>query len=371
MAQNLYPLLWRNTMKIAVIEDYMFFKRLERVKKEIYDTDNIEAVFLKKGEIDLFKDEDTIFFIPYKLFDKVEELSRFSIYVLIADKEGMEESIKLLRKGAVDIVLSDFDDREIRDIILSVIRLYKKAQSSYIPYDAVNDIGNTLIFSNSFKDSLNSAIKKIYDYIEVNLFLSIVKNGKEKIVCGIGKDIDKLKEDYKKKEKHEWLKSFDNRNYIFIEEANYSKGFTKIPLRLRGKIVGVLTVEGKLNSSKRWFLVVVSIMLSLFIENFRIYSEILRQKEKEHLREKKEAIQEIINSFNHEVNNPLTIALLSLERMKRKIESENFISKKLENIEEALERIKEGIERIDFIYSGNYIGKNEKISNNFLIQYKN
>ena len=95
--------------------------------------------------------------------------------------------------------------------------------------EVLSEIGNTLLLSNSFKSSIKSAISKIHDYLrEKEVFLSLVKDEREKIVCGIGERLKDSEAFYNENKKHSWLQELDNRNLIFLEKSIYKSGITWI-----------------------------------------------------------------------------------------------------------------------------------------------
>lgn len=59
-------------------------------------------------------------------------------------------------------------------------------------------------------------------------------------------------------------------------------------------------------------------------------------------RQEKEAVQSMVATYNHEINNPLTVAMAALNFYKKSGEREN-----LERIEESLNRMKEIVKKIE------------------------
>ncbi len=354
-------------MKIVVVENEKIYELLKE------SLENFDIRFSSKKEFSPLNIKDSIVLIPVELFNPEFKKDEFSIFIIISNEKDYKKSLKFLRKGAFDVVFEKSSREEIVETINNAISSYEAFIENYSVPKTLKEIGDSLVFSNSFKNSIENAISKIHRFVGgKTVLISVLKNGKEEIVAYKGEKGEALYKLYSSLKSHEWIKNLKEGINTISNDGIHKEKTYKIPLYIRKNMVGVLTVLGELPPHYRGFLINTALMISLFIENFRVYKELIKEREKELLREKQKTVQSIINSVNHEINNPLTIAMIGVETIKNKIEDrdKDKLLNKVTKIEKALERIKSIVERIDVMYSESYI-KNYKKNKSFTPAYEN
>ncbi len=351
-------------MKIVVFKNKKLYKRLKEVEElysyEIFYSDLIDNIDL----------ENTLVIIDLKHLKEAEAFLKNTPFLLYSSKKELHKAIKYLKKGAIDILAGTHDNSEIAETIENAVESLQLFKNKVLnkELERIKNIAFQLFSSYNLKQSLENTIKFLKEVLNIErVFISIVKRNKEKILAGDGPEIEKLKKTYSKIKKHVWLTELKekkdfvefNKNQIKELEKAHKKEFIKFPLFLKDNLIGVLTIDNydkplptNLNTE---FIMIVSLLLSIHIENYKIYSEVIKTKEALRKKEEKEFLQKLTMSLNHEINNPLTIAYLNLESLKRKITQTDILEKNLSGLEISLERIKGIMDNINKIESERFV----------------
>lgn len=351
-------------MKIVVFKNKKLYKRLKEGEK-LHDYDIFYSELLEN--IDL---ENTLVIIDFKHLKEAGDFLKNTPFLLYTSKKDLHKAIKHLKKGAIDILVATHNDDEIAETIENAVESLKLFKNKVLnkELERIKKIAFQLFSSYNLKQSLENTIKFLKEVLDMErVFISIVKRNREKILAGDGPEIEELKKTYSKINKHPWLTELKekkgfvefSKNQIKELEKVHREGFIKFPLFLKDNLIGVLTIDNydkplpsDLNTE---FVMIVSLLLSIHIENYKIYSEVIKTKEALRKKEEKEFLQKLTMSLNHEINNPLTIAYLNLESLKRKITQTDILEKNLSGLEISLERIKGIMDNINKIESERFV----------------
>ncbi len=349
-------------MKIAVINNKKLIKRIKQTdlgKKEEVITAGLNDI----------KNMNHLIIIDYNTFlNNLKTFSEIPVVLYVNNRE-LREAIKFLRKGVIDIIPEDAKQGELNSILSNSMEAFKlfKRKENYSEINELKQLISNFVFTYSLKESIEKASKYIKEKTGLSrVFISIVKRGKEKIISGIGEDFNNITEKYKNLKNFPWIEILKVKKDILIfkkttDDINlvHPNGFIKIPLFIKDDLIGTITLDNYkkelvLDFDKELILS-AAMLISMHIENHRVYVEAIKTKELLKEKEQKEILNKLVNTLNHEINNPLTIAYLNLESLRRKMENPNGTLKNLEGIEVSLERIKDIMDNVNKINSGKFL----------------
>jgi hypothetical protein len=347
-------------MKIAVINNSKLTKLIKQTK--IGKTEGVMETNLKN-----INKQNQLIILNYEDFVKQNELFKNTPVIIYVKKEQLRKAITYLRKGVIDIIPEDATKKEINEILINSMEAFNlfKNKDENSELKELKELLSNFVFTFPLEDSLEKSARYIKKKTKAErVFISVVKRGKEKIISGIGNDFDNIVKEYKKIKNSPWIEILKIKKDILINENSdtykiHPFGFIKIPLFIKDDLIGVITLDNfkkKLNTDFNKELILSAAMLiSMHIENYRVYLETIKTKELLKEREQKEILTKLVNSLHHEINNPLTVAYLNLESLKRKMENPNGILKNLDGLEVSLERIKDIMDNVNKVSSGKFL----------------
>ncbi len=356
-------------MRIGIYKNKELFEKIKKIEN-LSRFNIILLNSLKKSDFDNY-----LIIIDYNTLKTVKNSTEGKIFLLYSTTKNLKNAIKYLKRGAIDIIAENFSDEEIEETIKNAVESFTLYKNKVLnkELEKIGEIARGLFSSYNLNDSLKNILEYIKNFVKSErVFISIIKKQREKIIAAIGDEVNTLKREYSKIRNHEWLKIIkEEKNYVYFKKGEintlkniHKEDFIKFPLTLKDKLIGVITIDNKnkplpkdINTE---FLKMVALLLSVHIENYKIYSEVIKAREELRKREEKEFLQKLTMSLNHEINNPLTIAYLNLESLKRKLNNPQNIEKNLSGLEISLERIKGIMDNINKLESEKFIKSMKK-----------
>ncbi len=355
-------------MRIVIYKDKELFEKIKKLE-------NSKLSFALLNSIKESDFDNKLIIINYNELKNLKRKTEGKIFLLYSPTKNLKNTIKHLKRGAIDIIAEDFSDKEIEETIKNAAESFTLYKNKVLnkELEKIGEIARGLFSSYNLNDSLNNILEYIKNYVKSErVFISIIKKQREKIIATVGDEINTLKKEYSKIRNHEWLKIINKeKNYVYFKKGEietlkniHKEDFIKFPLTLKDKLIGIITIDNKYKllpkNINTEFLKMVALLLSVHIENYKIYTEAIKAREELRKREEREFLQKLTMSLNHEINNPLTIAYLNLESLKRKLNNPQNIEKNLSGLEISLERIKGIMDNINKLESEKFIKSMKK-----------
>ncbi len=347
-------------MKIAVINNSKLVKLIKQT--DIGKQEGVVEINIKN-----INKQNQLIVVSYEDFIKEKDMFENIPVIIFAKTTQLRKTITYLRKGVIDIIPEDASIKEINEILtnsMEAFNLFKKREENS-ELKELKELLSNFVFTFPLEDGLEKSARYLQKKTGAErVFIAVVKRGREKIISGIGRDFDNIVKKYKKIKNSPWVELLKIKKDILINENSDKEnihpfGFIKIPLFIKNELMGIITLDNykrKLNTDFNKELISSAAMLiSMHIENYRVYVETIKTKELLKEKEQKEILEKLVNSLHHEINNPLTVAYLNLESLKRKMENPNGISKNLDGLEVSLERIKDIMDNVNKVSSGKFL----------------
>ena len=286
-------------------------------------------------------------------------------------KQKKEELEKLVLKKTKEISIQNTEIESKNKVLQKqkdeILQQTQRLQKSYVNLIHLNDIGKAVTASLSVEKIIDTVYESVNELMDASIFgIGIFQKDNNCLVFPrikeAGTNLDVVKFDLED-ESRLAVYCFNNDKELFISDLGneYHKYITKLipvektgtpqsviylPLRIKGKINGVITVQ---SFSKKAFqeyhlslLHNIAVYTSIAIENSQTYRKIETQtqklqkvnnevkKKKEQIENKNNELTELNNEKNHligiiahDLKNPLTSTISITEHLQSKIEGTN------------------------------------------------